>query len=161
MSHEIKIQGIVDLLYEDMKMSPMDFFLATIGPNPAFRNDQIGFHKSKGLNHFLNVVQSHPQGRTNLDMWMRPRAIEMVEKRVSAEMDGLKEDLCMSMLDVTPEFLVNFNLKRDLTDLFVAKSPWLRRVLMASCQTSRAVNNNTYKTPDAVCRARCPKSRCH
>lgn len=131
-------------------MSPMDLLLTVIGNKSEFSMNRNGFYQGNGLEHFLNMVSNDKTGKQKLETWMRPRAIDMVVKEVEREMDDLAEIYRMRMQDVSPEFLMDFNLERHVTQKLEQNSPWFRRILEAAAQTERARAQNTKKDARAV-----------
>jgi hypothetical protein len=59
------------------------------------------------------------------------------------------------MAHITPEFLMDFNLERDITaatTLLEEHSPCMHHILLSAAQTPRAVHENTKKIAGCIAR---------
>jgi hypothetical protein len=86
--------------------------------------------------------------------WVNVRALDVVLKWVSKEMDSLRV-FQMSIKDISPEFLMEFKLQTKITDVLEQLSPWLRRILLTATQTRRALIKNKTKKVKHVSPCRC------
>ena len=75
--------------------------------------------------------------------------LDIVLKKIMKEMDSLRL-FRMSIKDLTPEFLMEFNLQSAITEVLEDRSPWLRRILLTAAQTRRASVENTTKKVEHV-----------
>jgi hypothetical protein len=73
--------------------------------------------------------------------WVNVQALNIMLKRVSKEMDSLRVSQ-MSMKDITPEFLMEFELQTQITDILEQLSPWLRCILLMAAQTRHTFIEN-------------------
>ena len=150
LTKEQQIGAVLDRL-RDLRMSPMDLVLTTVSQRPEYRTSRDGFYRSNGLEQLLNVAEADKRGNKKLGEWMRYRSIRMVSDIIEGEMDALKTVFHMSVNDVTPAFLLDFNLERDVTNALCEKSPVLRQILLRAVCTSRADHENEIKDAAAVC----------
>ena len=74
----------------------------------------------------------------------------MVVDEVQREMDNLKELLTMKIADITPEFLMNFNLDHDLTTILEEHSLWMHHILLSAAQTPHVIHENSKKIAGPV-----------
>jgi hypothetical protein len=109
-----------------------------------------GFFQSSSLAWFLNVLEADEQGSIHLDSILRPRALALVAREVDAEMENAKPIFRMSTKEVTPEYLLSFNIERSLTIPLQETTPWLRRILMSAMQTMCAVKENKHQNVETV-----------
>ena len=144
-----KIFAIVRLL-RDMRLTPMDFLLETISLSSEYDSTRNGFYQGSGLDHFLNTISQNKKGINKLESWIRPRALNLVVDEVQREMDNLKELLTMKIADITPEFLTDFNLDRDITTILEEHSPWMHHILLSVAQTPCAIHENAKKIAGPV-----------
>jgi hypothetical protein len=105
--------AVLELL-RSMCMSPMDLLVTSLGSDPAYKTYQDGFYRGSGLDHFLNTVEANKRGSKRLREWMKHRAISMVLEIVDNEVNELRDEFQMSVEQVTPSFLLNFNLKKQV-----------------------------------------------
>ena len=71
---------------------------------------------TNSIDRFLNVVEAKKRGHDKLKSWLNVRALDIVLKRVTKEMDSL----CvfqMSIKDLTPEFLMEFKLQSAIAEV--------------------------------------------
>jgi hypothetical protein len=135
------------IILQDLSISPIDLLLVTLGPQNEYKAYKDSFYHGNSLavDHLLNVVNAEKRGHDKLMQWVNIRALDVVLKRVSKEMDALRA-FQMSIKDITPEFLMEFKLQTEITDVLGQISPWLRRILLTAAQTRRAsIENKTKK----------------
>jgi hypothetical protein len=137
-------------LLRQMRYSPMDFVIALLGQGPEFDTFRKGFYDSQGLEQLLNVMESNKRGVAKLRTCIRPRAIKLVKEEVYLEMEELTSYTHMSTNDITPQFLMTFDLRKE-NETFADTAPVLHDVLMTSCQTDRSASENKLKKPETVC----------
>jgi hypothetical protein len=140
-SYDTKVFAIVYLL-RDMHLTLMDFLLETISMSSVYDSTCNGFYQGSGLNQFLNAVSQNKKGIAKLETWIRLRALSLVVEEVQREMDQLKEFLTMKMTDITPMFLMDFDLDCDITTILEEYSPWMHHILLAAAQTPCAIREN-------------------
>jgi hypothetical protein len=81
---------------------------------------------------------------------MRPRSIPLVTREFDAEMENAKRDFRMSTKEVTPEYLLAFDIEWTLTVPLRETTPWLRRILMSAMQIMRAAKEKKYQNVETV-----------
>ena len=77
---------------------------------------------------FLNVVEAEKWGHDKLKSWLNVRALDIVLKRVTKEMDSLHM-FQLSIQDLTPKFLMGFKLQLAIVEvnhLFIQSEVILR-----------------------------------
>jgi hypothetical protein len=134
-----------------MRMSAVDLLIDSLGLEPAYKTYQDGFYRGSGLDHFLNIIERDKRGIKKLSSWMRPRSIKMVLKIVDAEMEDLKDTFRMSIDQVTPSFLRDFDLKKQVIQPMNEKSPVLRSILLMASRTSRSLSEHGIKDSENIC----------
>lgn len=149
LSNDVKILSILNLL-KSLKLTAMDLVTHLLGNHNEFKTWKDGLLKSHGIEHFLNALGHDDRGKSKLDAWMRTRAVNMVVETVEQEMRQAKGVMKMTMKEVTPEFLKDFQLDRDVTTPFSETTPILQRILCAATQTVRATRENVHKNNLAV-----------
>jgi hypothetical protein len=99
------------IILQDLGISPIDLLLVTLGPQNEYKAYKDSFYHGNSLavDHLLNVVDAEKRGHDKLMRWVNVRALDVVLKRVSKEMDSLRV-FQMSIKDISPEFLMEFNL---------------------------------------------------
>ena len=139
------------MILTDMRMSPMDLLLATLGPQVKYKAYKDSFYhgNTNSIDRFLNVVEAEKRGHDKLKSWVNVRALDIVLKRVTKEMDSLRV-FQMSIKDLTPEFLMEFKLQSAIAEVLEQHSPWLRSILLTAAQTRRASIENTTKKVEHV-----------
>jgi len=145
-----RVNNVLTIL-TDMRMTPMDLLLATLGPQAEYKPYKDSFYhgNTNAIDRFLNVVEAEKRGRDKLKSWLDVQALDIVLKRVSKEMDSLHM-FQMSVKDLTPEFLMEFKLQSAITEVLEQHSPWLRSILLTAAQTRRASIENTTKKVEHV-----------
>ena len=149
LSQDAKILSILNLL-KSMKLTSIDLVAHVLGNRNSFKTWKDGLLKSHGIEHFLNTLEYDDRGKSKLDSWMKVRAENMVVETVEQEMRKAKGIMKMTMKQVTPEFLKDFRLERDITMPFEETTPVLWRILCAATQTVRATRENVHKNNLAV-----------
>lgn len=56
----------------------------------------------------------------------------------------------MSTKDITPEYLLSFDIEHGLTVPLKETTPWLRQILMSAMRTTRAVKENKHQNVETV-----------
>ena len=140
LSQDAKILSILNLL-KSMKLTSIDLVAHVLGNRNSFKTWKDGLL-------FLNALEYDDRGKSKLDSWMKVRAENMVVETVEQEMR--KGIMKMTMKQVTPEFLKDFRLERDITMPFEETTPVLLRILCAATQTVRATRENVHKNNLAV-----------
>ena len=143
------ILAILEIL-RGLRMTPTDLLLHSISHKPAMMIWRKGFFRSSALAHFLNVLEADEQGSIHLDSVIWPRAIALVTREVDAEMENAKPIFCMSTKEVTPEYLLAFDIEWSLTVPLRETTPWLRRILTSAMQTMRVAKENKYQNVETV-----------
>jgi len=120
-----RIKNVLTIL-QDLRMSPMDLLLVTLGPHTQYKAYKDSFYhgNTHAVSQFLNVVEAEKCGRKKLTAWVRSHALTIVLEEIVREMDALRV-LQMSIKDITPEFFTEFNLQTAITDVLEQYSPWL------------------------------------
>ena len=145
-----RINNILTIL-QDLRMSPIDLLMTTLGPQIQYKHYKDSFYhgNSQAIGQFLNVVDGEKRGHDKLMEWVNVRVLDIVLKKITKEMDSLRL-FRMSIKDLTPEFLMEFNLQSVITEVLEDRSPWLRRILLTAAQTRRASVENTTKKVEHV-----------
>ncbi|KIJ63656.1 hypothetical protein HYDPIDRAFT_29448 [Hydnomerulius pinastri MD-312] len=128
LAEDQQIVAILDLL-RDLRMSPMNLLLRSINARPNFQDSREDFLRGKGLFHFLNTLEVDTQGKAKINEWIRSRALDVVCLGVNQETERSKDIFLMSSKQITPEYLLSFDLQRNLTEPLQERTPWLGRVL--------------------------------
>ena len=81
--------------------------------------------------------------------WVNVRVLDIVLKKITKEMDSLRL-FRMSIKNLTPKFLMEFNLQSTITEVLEDRSPWHRRILLMAAQTHRTSVENTTKKVEHV-----------
>jgi hypothetical protein len=111
--------------------------------------DSFYHGNSHAIDQFLNVVDAEKRGHNKLMGWVNVRALNIVLKKVTKEMDSLRL-FRMSIKDLTPEFLMEFRLQSAITEILEDRSQWLRCILLTAAQTHRASVENVTKKVEHV-----------
>ena len=79
------------IILQDLGISPVDLLLVTLGPQNEYKayKDSFYHRNSLAVDHLLNVVDAEKRGHDKLMRWLNVRALDVVLKRVSKEMDSL------------------------------------------------------------------------
>ncbi|KAG2738147.1 hypothetical protein P692DRAFT_20882865 [Suillus brevipes Sb2] len=144
LSEDIKVLAILKILC-GLQMTVIDLLLCSVSQKPAMINWRKGFFRSSALARFLNVLESDEQGAIHLQNVLRPRAIELVTREIDVEMEDAKLIFHMSTKDITPEYLLSFDIEHGLTVPLKETTPWLRQILMSAMRTTRAVKENKHQ----------------
>ncbi|KAF8426475.1 hypothetical protein L210DRAFT_985698 [Boletus edulis BED1] len=96
------------------------------------------------------LANKGPRGRTQLFTWMEPRTTARVTRKVSDEMDGIKDALRVKITDITPDFLANWDTASTVGAATLERAPVLTQVLRSAAQTERASRENTAKDCTAI-----------
>ncbi|KAF8429906.1 hypothetical protein L210DRAFT_3078967 [Boletus edulis BED1] len=91
---------------------------------------------------------------------MDPRSIARVTRKVSDEMDDIKDILRVKITDITPDLLANWDITSTIGKVILERAPVLTQVLHSAAQTERGSRENTTKdrtTPCQVLMTQLPK----
>ena len=125
LSQDVKILSTLNLL-KSMKLTSMDLVAHVLSNHDSFKTWKDGLLKSHGIEHFLNALEYDDRGKSKLDSWMRFRAENMVVETVERVMRKAKGIMKMTMNQVTPKFLKDFRLERNITTPFKETTPVLQ-----------------------------------
>lgn len=101
------------------------------------------------VHDLLDTIWAHPKGKTMLEDWMRPHAIDLVCKSVHSEMEAAKPFLRMNVSDVTPEFVSNWDIRKTMEPIAVNITPMWTRVLNATTQPKVTLESTTDEEDDS------------
>jgi hypothetical protein len=134
----------------DGRLSPVDFLIDILDS----RRDEFGGYRdglykenSTRLGDLMDVIMSDPKGKRKLEEWMELHAVDVVCRAVGQEMDAVKKDFNMSIADVSPEYLRNWDLGANTSN---EKAPILQQILHSAAQTDTAKEKNKIKDPHTV-----------
>ncbi|KAG1869806.1 hypothetical protein C8R48DRAFT_699809 [Suillus tomentosus] len=150
LSEDIKVLAILEIL-RGLRMTVIDLLLCSVSQKPAMINWRKGFFRSSALARFLNVLESDEQGAIHLQNVLRPHAIELVTREIDVEMEDAKLIFHMSTKDITPEYLLSFDIEHGLTAPLKETTPWLRQILMSAMRTTCAVKENKHQNVETYC----------
>jgi hypothetical protein len=111
-------------------------------------------HRAR-IHQLLDTIWAHPKGKSLLEDWMRPHAIDLVCETVHREMEAAKPFLKMGVNEVTPEFVSNWDIRETMEPIAINTTPMLSRVLHAATQPKLPSDNSEseedYKNRRTVC----------
>jgi hypothetical protein len=82
---------------------------------------------------------------------MKPRSIKTVLDIIDTDMEDLRDTFPMSVDQVTPSFLRDFGLKKQVIQPMEEKPPVLRSILLRASQTRRGLSEDEKKTSENIC----------
>ena len=148
-----KITALLQLLRDDIHMSPMDLLLYCTNPSSSLEHYRKGFFRSDStaIESFLEAVKSHPTGEAKLNNWARSQGLKVLLDDVHNEMDKLKDHFSPSPLSrTTPEFLMKFDFEESMTAALSDIAPITNQSLLSAAHSNRASISNSKKSPKIV-----------
>jgi hypothetical protein len=127
--------------------------LVANGSQPGLAYFHSGFYATRNHDCILslfNTIWAHPKGKTLLEGWMHPHAIDLVCKSVHREMEAAKPFLKMGVSEVTPEFVSNWDIRKTMEPIGTHITPVWTKVLNAATQPKLEVTlENTQDEDDS------------
>src|ERR1700683_4115854 len=91
------------------------------------------------------MIMGHDGGNVVLPDWMKPHTIEQAHKTVHDEMNALTSELHTTTNLITPDFLMSWNLKDNVSDVIETMAPCLLCLVHAGSQTAKVREKNKQK----------------
>ncbi|KAK0434248.1 hypothetical protein EV421DRAFT_1909559 [Armillaria borealis] len=151
-----KVSKTLDFL-KSIELSPLEFFSALVdhrNSGGVFTEFQRHFfhETSKRFDQLLDVFWSNPKAKTKFSEWMLPHAVSIVTDCVYDEMEQAKPYFRMSTDEVTPEFLVTWNIRDALSPLNMARLfPTWSKIIEAATQSKNA-EKNRHRSSELGCK---------
>ncbi|KAF6761993.1 hypothetical protein DFP72DRAFT_593287 [Ephemerocybe angulata] len=151
MSYDEKIDSVLQFIKDIPGISPFDVFKSLVdakaGPYDVYRRKYYEKDNSR-LPDTLSLIANDPQGRSRIKSWIHsPAGRELVTEIISAEMDGLVDDMKLTgVADIDPEHIRN-----RAPPKFNVQAPFTLSLLVGAAQTKRAKGKNVMKAPDQLC----------
>ena len=142
-----RVLAVKDFLRRGMGMSPMDLLLRLLEDDEDLKTTKARFYRGEDIAYFLRTISKNLEGRKRLDDWLTNsnHALDLVLQKVDNEMSILADNFVVSMNHITPEDLMEFNIKKDIQSVAVRDSPWLHWILLWAAQTDRGRTENKLK----------------
>lgn len=117
--------------------------------SPEVHGFAKGFLDSGYLQPLLDLLWEH--ARESFEAWLTPKAVGHVKTLMSSEMNALTKAFKFSFSQLTPEFLLGFDLKTTIQPKVKKFAPNVDSIIRNALQTDRAAKDNVDKDPDTVC----------
>lgn len=117
--------------------------------SPEVHGFAKGFIGSDYLQPLLDLLWEH--AREGFEAWLTPKAVGHVQMTMSSEMNALAKAFKFSFSQLTPEFLLGFDLKTTIQPKVKKFAPTVDSIIRNALQTDRAAKENVDKDPDTVC----------
>lgn len=119
--------------------------------NEAMHDFAAGFYSSSHLETILTHCYAKSESvRVRIDEWYEAQSHERLKRKISKELDALKDALLFEMKDVTAAYLLDFTLEEKIFPLLEKYAPFTRDLIIRAVQTDRAANENIIKLPEIV-----------
>ena len=123
---------------QDGCLSLLDALLMVVKPTSSeFSRHQAKIYKGGGskLGQILDTIMSDEAGSHVLMDWMRPYGIQQVYNTVKDEMDTLEKDFCMSIPKITPTYIKEWTMERNVEIPANMWAPTLLQVICSEVET--------------------------
>jgi hypothetical protein len=113
-----------------------------------FEMHQIKLYERGGakLRSLLDKMMLDDNGKYVLYKWMRPYAMQQVCETVQEDMAELDKAFCTSIPSITPAYVLNWTMQKDVEKPVDKAAPSLLRVIRASLQTQQPQKNKKKDT---------------
>lgn len=133
-------------MVEDFLQLMIDVLDPTNGEREGYRNEMYKDESTK-LGLLINTIMGDPKGKRKLEGLMAAHATELTCRAVNAEMEDIKKKLSMSISDITPEFITDWDINGNAA---LESTPVLLRVLTSAAQSSYSAEKNKIKSSETV-----------
>jgi hypothetical protein len=146
---KIPVNTRIKAVLEDLcdgRMNVLDM-LDVILTSVDFEMHQIKLYERGGakLRALLDKMMLDDNGKDVLHEWMRPYAMQQVCETVQEEMTELDKAFCTSIPSITPAYVLNWTMQKDVEKPVDKAAPSLLRVIRASL-TRRSQKNKKKDT---------------
>lgn len=149
-----KLRAVAQFIREDLHLSPIEFLLEIIGckeTDVEIKEYKSRFYTGNAIPRLLDSISTNDDsGWRKLDAWFEARALKLVLDRVDKEMKDLSSEFVISIKDIEPKRLLNFDIEKDISRSIQSISPWTHEIILRAAQSDRAKVENKKKTPFAV-----------
>ncbi|KLO05985.1 hypothetical protein SCHPADRAFT_933338, partial [Schizopora paradoxa] len=129
-----KLRAVASFIREELFMSPTEFLLEIIGckdSDTEIKEYKSKFYSTRAIPRLLDTIsKGDAQGCSKLDAWFETRALKLVLDRVDKEMTTLTSEFVVTMKDIEPKHLLNFNIQSEVLQTIKDDSPWLHQILV-------------------------------
>jgi hypothetical protein len=128
----------------DGRLSLLDALLMVINPTSSkFSRHQAKIYEGGGskLRQVLDTIMSDEAGSDILVDWMRPYAIQQVCDTVKDEMEALGKDFCTSIPEITPTYIKEWTMEKNVGIPANARAPTLLQVIRSTVETRQSAKN--------------------
>jgi hypothetical protein len=113
--------------------------LTTIVSDPEFITYRYALFSEKNrspLQNLFSLILKDEKGSHIIQEWMKPYAVQQVCEVIHKEMDAAKPHLQMSIKDITPEFISNWDVNKILEPIGQNITPTFCKILDAATETT-------------------------
>ncbi|KAI0261462.1 hypothetical protein BC834DRAFT_845591 [Gloeopeniophorella convolvens] len=110
------------------------------------------FYEANGVRDILRLWWSVPEAKSQIIEFLDEdsHAVELVEDKISSEMDVLTAKFRLEAASLEPSHLADFSLKDSVGAVIEEHAPNMHHLMLQALQTKRARKSNTSKNPDRV-----------
>ena len=125
-------------------LSLLDALLMVINPTSTeFSRHRAKIYEGGGskLRQVLDTIMSDEEGSGILVDWMRPYAIQQVCDTVKDEMEALGKDFCTSIPEITPTYIKEWTMEKNIGIPANTRAPTLLQVIRSTVETRQSAKN--------------------
>ncbi|KAF8871177.1 hypothetical protein BD779DRAFT_1719284 [Infundibulicybe gibba] len=127
---------------KNAKITPTDFLLCLLDETDAtyadYRTTFYAENNTEKLGNLMTTIWTRHKGNRIRDSCLLPLAVDLVCDTIHREMDNAKPYLRMSIKDVTPEFVENWNIHEIMGPVSQDVTPTWSAILDAATETKTA-----------------------
>jgi hypothetical protein len=108
-----------------------------------FSRHQAKIYKGGGskLRQILNTIMSDEAGSHVLMDWMRPYRIQQICDTIKDEMDALRKDFCMSISEITPAYIKEWTMEKNVEIPANVRALTLLQIIHSAVKTQQSAKN--------------------
>ena len=125
-----------------------DLLTSVVGGDPEFITYRYALFSQKNrspLQNLFSLILKDEKGSHIMQEWMKPYAVQHVCETIHKEMDAAKPYLQMSIKDITPDFISNWDVNKILELIGQNIMPTFCMILDAATKTK--ASNMKQKSP--------------
>jgi len=104
------------------------------------------YENSANLRDFLDVVMQDDNGRRVMMEWMRPHPIAQACASVQSEMCELEKEFCSKVTSITPVYIQDWTMEKDVITPVEKITPSLLQVIHAAVESRKTEKNRNKDT---------------
>ncbi|KAG6905097.1 hypothetical protein DXG01_004886 [Tephrocybe rancida] len=135
------IQSVL-LIIREARITSAEFLSTILDENiQEFFDFRTAFYAEAYFERFeqlLDTIWKSEKGSISLKWWLKPHAVHYICDLVSSEMDAAKPHLQMGTADITPEFILTWDINTLMEPIAEKVTPVWAKILEAATETHEA-----------------------